>query len=114
MHDTPLNHLFSAGQQDGTTILKLTGPLTLSTMFPVQEELRSIKPQVLILDLTDTPYIDSAGIGVIANSYVSAERDGRTFLLAGANSRVQTLLSLTKLDTILKNFPTVQDAEASL
>ena len=64
MLDTPLTFTATPGLKDGTTILKLVGPVTLSTMFPLQAELRTLRPTVLILDFTDVPYIDTAGIGL--------------------------------------------------
>ena len=114
MADSPLTYTSSPGLKEGTTVLTLTGPLTLTTMFPLQEELRSLAPQVLILDLTAVPYIDSAGLGLIPHYYVSADRDGRTLLLAGVNHRVEAVIGHARIDTLVKSFPTVEAAEASL
>jgi anti-anti-sigma factor len=68
----------------------------------------------LILDLSETPYMDSAGLGLIMNYYVSAEGSGRKLLLASVNERVVSLLEMTKVDKVLKSYPTVETAEASL
>jgi anti-anti-sigma factor len=114
MRDEPLVYTSAAGQRDGTVIMKLAGPLTLTTMFALQTELRSIKPAVLILDLTETPYMDSAGLGLIMNYYVSAGNGARKLLLAGVNDRIMALLDMTKVREILQSFPTVAAAEASL
>jgi anti-anti-sigma regulatory factor len=76
MRDEPLSHSFTDGSREGTTILKLSGPLTLSTMFGFQDEFRSRKPPVMIVDLSETPYMDSAGLGLLMNYYVSAEGSG--------------------------------------
>jgi anti-anti-sigma factor len=114
MRDEPLTHSFTAGQRDGTTILKLVGPLTISTMFGFQNELRAVKADVLIVDLSETPYVDSAGLGLIMNSHVSAQDHGRKLLLAGVNDRVKALFEMTKVHAVLKIFPSVAEAEASL
>lgn len=95
-------------------ILQLVGPLTLSTIFGFQDEFRAAKPQVLIVDLSKTPYIDSAGLGLLMNYYVSAEHNGRKLLLAGLNHRIVAMLEMTKVQGVLKSFPTVEAAEASL
>jgi len=71
-------------------------------------------PKVLIVDLSDSPYMDSAGLGLLMNYYVSAQNHGRKILLACVNERIQALLELTKVDGILKGYPTVEAAEASL
>lgn len=109
-----MTYSFAAGRSDGTMIGTLVGPLTLSTMFSIQDELRSMKPEVMILDLSGVPYMDSAGLGMIMNSYVSAGNNGRKLLLAGVNERVAALLEMTKVDKILRIFPAADEAEASL
>jgi anti-sigma B factor antagonist len=114
MRDEPLTYSFSQGQSDGTMILELVGPLTLSTIFGFQNELRAATPRALILDLSETPYIDSAGLGLIMNYYVSAMDHGRKLLLAGVNERVTALLEMTKVQGVLTSFPSVAEAEASL
>ena len=113
MRDEPLTYSFTNGR-DGATVLKLNGPLTLTNMFALQDELRSIKPQSLIVDLSGTPYMDSAGLGLMMNSYVSAQSHGRAFVLAGVNERVASLLEMTKVSAILKSYSTIEAAEASL
>jgi anti-sigma B factor antagonist len=114
MRDEPLTYSFSQGQSDGTMILRLVGPLTLLTMFGFQNEFRSATPRVLILDLSETPYMDSAGLGLIMNYYVSAADHGRKLLLAGVNERVKALFEMTKVQSVLTSFPSVAEAEASL
>ncbi len=114
MLDDPLIHTYAAGKKDGTTILKLVGPLTLSTIFGFQNEFRANTPQVMIVDLSESPYMDSAGLGLLMNYYVSAEHHGRKLLLAGVNHRIAAMLEMTKVHTVLKTFPTVEEAEASL
>jgi|SRR5579859_7980022 len=114
MRDEPLTMSAVPGIEADVTILKLQGPLTLQTIFAFQEELAQHKPQLLIIDLSESPYMDSAGLGSLMNGYVSAEKNGRRFLLVGANHRVTALLETTKVHKILKNYPTAADAEASV
>jgi anti-sigma B factor antagonist len=113
MRDEPLTVTATPGSGDGITILELHGPLTLHNTFGFQRDLAQHKPAVLIIDLTESPYMDSAGLGLLMNCYVSAQKNGRKLLLAGANERIQALLQMTKVHLILKNYPTPADAEAS-
>ena len=94
--------------------MKLTGPLTLQNIFEFQNELATNKPPMMIFDLSDVPYMDSAGIGVLINYYVSAERNGRKMALAGVNERVDALLVLTKVQKLLRSFSTVDEAVAAV
>jgi anti-anti-sigma factor len=114
MRDAPLAVIAKNGLHEGTTILVLQGPLTLQNSFDFQRDLAEQKPPVLILDLTESPYMDSAGLGLLMNYYVSAEKNGRKLLLAGTNQRIQALLEMTRVHLILKNYATVADAEASI
>jgi len=114
MRDEPMTYSFTPGRIDGTTVLKLVGPLTISTMFGFQNEFRATTPKVMIVDLGETTYMDSAGLGLLMNYYVSAADHGRKLLLAGTNERITALLEMTKVSTVLTSFPNVETAEASL
>ena len=114
MRDEPMSHSFTPGRSEGTTVLKLVGPLTISTMFGFQHDLRTATPQVLIVDMAEVPYMDSAGLGLIMNSHVTALDHGRKLLLAGVNERIVALFEMTKVHAVLTRFATVEEAEASL
>ena len=111
--DGPLTYSKSKGARDGVVIMTLEGPLTLRNIFAFQKELTVDPPWVLIFDLTGVEYMDSAGIGVLINYYVAAQKHGRRMTLVGANKRLDALLEMTKVKELLKNYPTVEAAEAS-
>jgi len=100
------------GQAPGSRILRLTGPLTLSSLFEFQNALRTDPPARLILDLTAVPYMDSAGMGAIINYFVSCQRHDKKLIVAGVNGRVMELFKMTKVDGLLTLAPTVAEAEA--
>jgi anti-anti-sigma factor len=110
MADAGFTFNSSAAAQDGYVVMKLSGPLVLTTMFGFQSEVQANKPPVMIFDLTEVPYMDSAGVGVLINYYVSAQRSGRRVAVAGANERVDALLVLTKVRELLRSYPTVEEA----
>ena len=114
MHDAPLHYSARAGEQPGTMILTLAGPLTLANLFALQTELRALQAKVLILDMGQTDYMDSAGLGLIMNAYTHAQNAGGKLLLAGVNDRVATLFALTRVDGVLSLYPSVEAAESSL
>jgi anti-sigma B factor antagonist len=114
MHEAPLSYTVHDGTRAGTTILKLAGPLTLTNMFSFQNDLRSMTSPVLILDMSEVAYMDSAGLGLLMNGYVSAENHQRRFLLAAVNDRVVALLQMTRVDRVLPVFASVQAAEDSI
>jgi len=113
MPDQPLTYTTANGAKEGTVVLSLSGPLTLANIFTFQNDLRAIKPNCLIMDLSGVPFMDSAGLGVVMNYYVSAQGSNRKFFLAGVNDRINALIQMTKVDSVLKVFPTVEAAEAN-
>jgi len=112
MLEQDFSYSIANGAKDDTLILHLTGPFTLGNIFQIQSELRTLKPAVLIMNLEDVPFMDSAGLGVIMNYYVSAQNHGRKFYLCGVNERVKALLELTKVDSVLHLSESVEAAEA--
>ncbi len=57
--------------------------------------------------------MDSAGLGVLLNYYVSGKRHGRTLRLVAVNYRVAELLKLTSSQTLIKSYDTIEAAEAA-
>ncbi|HEV3333888.1 MAG TPA: STAS domain-containing protein [Bryobacteraceae bacterium] len=98
----------------GSTILHLSGPVTLNTLFELQDALRKETTGTLIIVLTDVPYMDSAGLGAILSAYASCQRHQRKFGLASVSERVMALLRVTKVDSLVPQYPTVEAAEADL
>ena len=79
----------------------VSGPITLNNMFGLQTTLRSQNATTIVLDLSEVPYVDSAGLGAIVNAHVSAQRRGGKLLLNGVNDRVKSLFQITKVDSVL-------------
>src|SRR5215813_10187388 len=105
MSDQPFTYTTAKGAKEDTVVLTLSGPLTLGNIFSLQSDLRAMKPDCLIMDITDVPYMDSAGLGVIMNCYVSAENGNRRFFLVNPSERVKALMEMTKVESVLKVFP---------
>jgi anti-sigma B factor antagonist len=112
MLDKELSYTASAGAKEGTVILTLDGPFTLTNIFRLQNDLRTLKPLCLIMDLTSVPYMDSAGLGVVMNYFVSAQGNGRKLLLVGVNERLRALLEMTKVDSVLRICDSVEAAQS--
>jgi anti-sigma B factor antagonist len=110
MRDRELVYTINEGSREGSVIVRLDGPLTLGNIFGFQEELRAIHPPLTVFDLTASEYMDSAGLGVLVNFYVSAEKNGRKMALAGVSDRILALLDLTHLRSLLRVFPTLDEA----
>jgi anti-anti-sigma factor len=109
------------GKTPGTVIFRLSGPFTARDMHGAlsPNELRntfegeegSDRHALHILDLTDVPYMDSAGLGLIVSHYVRCQGRGVRLILAGVSPRVVQLLEMTTVDKFFPRVATVEDAE---
>ncbi|HVN07908.1 MAG TPA: STAS domain-containing protein [Patescibacteria group bacterium] len=102
------------GTREGHRILRMSGALTLHSLFPFQEAVRADKAQVLIVDLTKVSFVDSVGIGALVGAYVSRQREGRKLALVGVGERVSASLKVSGLLQFFLMYPTVEAAEKSL
>ena len=99
-------------EDTGGVVIRLHGPLLLGNFFPLQTMVRSDTSNLLIIDLADMPYIDSAGIGCLVGAHVSRQGSGRKLVLVGVNDRLLTSLKVTKVDQLFTMAPTVEEARA--
>jgi anti-sigma B factor antagonist len=111
MQDKPLE-IEKIEDPSGATVLRIHGPLLLGNFFPLQTTVRADNAPLLIVDVADMPYIDSAGIGCLVGAHVSRENSGRKLVLVGANDRLLTSLKVTKVDQLFTLAPSVQEALA--
>ena len=110
MQDKPLQIEKIANGTD--VVLRIRGPLLLGNFFPLQAEVRSDSSALLIIDVADMPYIDSAGIGCLVGAHISREHSGRKLIIVGANERLLISLKVTKVDQLFTFAPTVEQARA--
>jgi anti-anti-sigma factor len=99
------------GSAPDVTILALKGQLTIGTLFDFQTALRAPDLKSTIIDFSDVPYIDSAGLGVVLSQWAHTQRIGAKFAVVAMSEKVRVLLQMTKVDTLLPIYPTAADAE---
>ena len=85
----------------------------MSTLFVFQDILRDISDLDTVIDVSQAPYIDSAGLGSILSRWAHTQRSGHKFALTGVSPRIDVLLEITKVNTVLPMFQTPEDAERS-
>ena len=102
-------------RQVGTTsVVSLSGKVTLGE---ASQSLRTTLEQLftrgslqIVLNLEDVPFIDSAGLGVLAVNSASAKAQGGALKLAAPQARVKDALELVRLNQVLPFFATEQEA----
>jgi anti-sigma B factor antagonist len=105
---------WSDGSLEGERILKLSGPFTLSTVFDFQDAMRSNRPPIIIIDLTDVPYMDSAALGSLMTLHVSCQQHGRHYALVGVSDRLESVFRVSGVAAILVVYRSLAEAEAAL
>jgi anti-anti-sigma factor len=95
----------------GVQLIKLSGPLTLRTLFDFQEAARR-HAGPLIVDVEHVPYMDSAGLGALIGIFASCLRTGQKFAISSVPERVQVLLDMTGVREMLPCCPSIAEAEA--
>ena len=98
----------------GAKIFKLSGPLTLSTLFDFQTISRKETAAPVILDVSGVPYMDSAGLGSVISLYASCQRTKRGFGIIGTSDRIRTLFEVTHCDGLLPCYESLAAADKAI
>jgi anti-sigma B factor antagonist len=64
----------------------------------------------VVVDLSQVEFLDSAGLGTLIGAMRLARQAGGDLYIAAPPKQVQTILSLTSVDQLLKIHPTVGEA----
>jgi len=104
----------TSDRASGAKLIQLHGPLTMTTLFDFQEVVRKDRTKALILDITDVPYMDSAGLGSLISAFVSCQGSKRGFALFGISDRIQQLFDLTRVSELLPSFGSLDEAEGKI
>lgn len=64
----------------------------------------------ILVDMTDVRFIDSSGLGAFVTTLRTANSHKGMLKLAGLKPQVQALFDLTRLNLILRIFPTTVEA----
>jgi anti-sigma B factor antagonist len=64
----------------------------------------------IVVDLGQTAFVDSSGLGALIAGLKVARQAGGDLRLAGVSEQVMTVLRLTNLDRVLRAHDTVSDA----
>lgn len=111
------------GKEAGTVILCFSGPFTMRDVYsslPTMELSRILAlepapgeccPTKNILDLSNCPYMDSTGLGMIVTHHVRCQNKGIKVVAAAMSPRVREVFKLTRVDGVVPIAATVEEAE---
>ena len=101
----------TSGSLPDVSILTLTGPLTIATLFDFQAAVREPDLKSTIIDFSAVPYVDSAGLGVVLSHWAHTQRHGSKFAIVAMSEKVRVILEMTGVAKLLPFYPTAADAE---
>ncbi len=67
----------------------------------------------VIIDLAETKFMNSSGLGMLISGYTTVKNGGGTMKLTNATEKIESLLVITKLITIFEHFTSVEEAVES-
>lgn len=100
--------------RDGIDIVRLPTRLMMADAGDTKAQLKDILTRGkggLILDLTQTEFMDSSGCGVLVSSLLTARNKGGEVALIGMGKNVRALFEMTRLHTVFQIF---DDEDAAL
>ena len=101
---------------DGVRILDLSGQLTNASGTEMWRRIRGFAAAGdthVVLNLAGVSYIDSSGLGTMVASFIAMQRVGGMLKLLGPTKRIQQMLTVTALATVMPSFDNEALAVAS-
>jgi anti-sigma B factor antagonist len=109
------HHPSSIRHSGPVAIVDLSGRITLSEgAGAIRNSVKKLLQEgdkKILLNLADVSYMDSAGLGEMAAAFITVSNIGGKLKVVNASSRIEGLLQVTKLSSVLTAYP---DEEAAL
>lgn len=104
----------SHNDQNGVTIIQLSGKiLGGQDSMEVNELINNLMDQGkhrVVMDLSEVELMNSSGLGIIIQSANLLKNKGGGLKLANISKKIESLLVITKLNTIFDSYDTIDDA----
>jgi anti-sigma B factor antagonist len=95
-------------------VISIGGKIAVGdTWHSVDQILQSVREQgtrQIVVNLSAVPFIDSAGLGLLVMNLSKMKAAGGTIKLAEPQSRVQSIIELTRLTGLFPFYATEEDA----
>jgi len=99
---------------DDGLYVALTGEIDLSRSPALRQELLDMtrgKPDRLIIDLNDVPYMDSSGVATLVETLQQLRRNQGRMILCNMQQKVRSIFEIARLDMV---FTIVSDERQAL
>lgn len=102
-------------QADGYTVCRPVGELDAFTVSQFRQHLADVEPDTrLLIDMSDVPFVDSAGLGALIGGIRRARELGGDVAVCCNRPTLTRLLRTTGFDRIVTVAETVEEAAQAL
>ena len=99
-----MNFKIKTKKHDGIPIIKLIGDVAAQNIHALSKKLESLiegNHPVIVIDLNETQYIDSHGLGVFVYSWKMMEKNNKKLIFLNSQEFIRSMFEGTNLDQIL-------------
>lgn len=109
---------FDTETRDGVIVVAprgnvLGGPDGADLHEYLQQQEREGGPRRVVVDLARVQLMNSSGLGMLVSALTSLRNAGGDLRLAAVSERIQSLFVITRLASVFKSYPTVDEAVTS-
>jgi len=105
----------SSEEKQGAMVLRIQGKLHLEELDPLRKRLQQVwraRPRRLVLEFSECPFVDSAGLAILVGAYKHACEANMGFFLVGVGEQFYNALQVTRLHEVFKIRDSVEAALA--
>lgn len=98
----------------GVDVVKMPQRLVMANSGTARDELKGVVSAGsgnLVIDLSETDFMDSSGLAVLVTGLQAARKRGGDVHLMGMNDTIRALFQLTRLHTVFQIFDTLDAAQ---
>ncbi|MDE3057849.1 MAG: STAS domain-containing protein [Bacteroidota bacterium] len=108
---------FSTKEISGITVIKLEGNILggpdAAELNNTLHKLVEAKKKKVVVDLSDVPFMNSSGLGMLIGGVTTMRNTGGDLKLASASVKIKNILSVTKLLNVFELYATAKEAAES-
>ena len=113
LHSTPI---IDTGMTPSSSVIVVPPTLTVVEAVEFERQVRDCcqqqpPPQIIVIDLSDTTFMDSSGLGALVISYRACQQRQIALVLRGVREQVHMVLAMTDLETLFTFEPGPEQAE---
>ncbi len=105
---------FETQDSDGKNIVRISGDIDAyhsPKLKEKMEELIKSDSKILILEFSEVPYIDSAGLGTLVSVLRETRNYQKELKIVGLRKNIKRIFEMTRLDNIFEIYDTIEEAK---